>query len=348
MIITGTTQKQAWLDRTTPPIERVRDNVWSIPIDFGHTPVRYTFCYLLTNEAGQVLLIDPGWDSGLGREQLLAGLAAAGASLEDIVGIVATHRHADHLGMVGHLHALTGAWFGMHELDATMLDQYSDHLGAIEADRRLLVDLGVPADRVELMLFTQPYIASLDGMGRPSLLLHDGDLLPFAGRNLRVVETPGHTPGHVCIVDEDEQLVFSGDHVLPRISPNIGMTSDLSSAGALEGYFSSLERMHEWPDHEVLPAHEYRFTGLPERSDDLAELHRSRSVEVLALVGSEQLGVWQVAQRMTWARGWETLDGVNLRAALSEAGAHVDYLLETGQLVVVPTAPGTTRLVTTR
>jgi glyoxylase-like metal-dependent hydrolase (beta-lactamase superfamily II) len=340
MLITGTVQKQAWVDRTTPPVERVRENIWSIPVDFSRAPVRYTFSYLVTGEAGACVIIDPGWDSEFGRSQIMEGLARAGSSLESVVGIVATHLHPDHLGMVRHMVDLTGAWVALHPHEAGSLESFRSAPAALAKDREWLDGLGVPDEPLEKLLITAETIEYMNALARPTLLVEDGDLLPLPGRALRVVATPGHTPGHICVVDEDNEVVFSGDHVLPRITSNVGLTSTGTRHRALADYYTSLARMKEWGDYEVLPAHEYRFSGLRERIEVLHQHHRERSREILAVVrDTTGQTVWQIAEQITWSRSWSEFDGVNLRAALGETSAHVDNLIESGDLITDPAAP---------
>ncbi|MCU1514159.1 MAG: hydroxyacylglutathione hydrolase [Microbacteriaceae bacterium] len=332
MDITGTIQKQAWVDKTVPPIEQVRPQVWSVPIDFHFSPVRYTFSYLVTNDAGECIVIDPGWDSELGWKQLTDGLAAAGLTLESVVGIVSTHLHADHLGMVQELIDKTGAWFGMHPLEDSYLAEYPDVAGARERDNSFSTRLGVPQDKLELTALTTEEVVYTHALARPTLLLQDGDILPLAGRQLRVLFTPGHTSGHVCIVDEQSGVIFTGDHILPRITPNVGMNA-YRGQSALTSYYESLERMPEFDHLEVLPAHEYRFYGLSERAEALRVHHEERSAEIVEVVSDAgSLTVWQIAERISWARGWTGLNGLNLRAALAETAAHVQYLASVGRL----------------
>jgi len=345
--ITGTAQKQAWVDRTVPPIEQVAPLVWSVPIDFGHSPVRYTFSYLVKNEAGQCIVIDPGWESELGWSQLEAELAQAGVALADIVGIVVTHLHADHLGMAKLLAERTGAWIGMHPMEGKTMGEYPSVEYAVARDSEWSRRVGVPDDQMELTVITPDAVEYTHELARPTLLLQNGDYIPLEGRRLRVVFTPGHTSGHICIVDEDSELIFTGDHVLPRITPNVGMTSypDNDSLGE---YYASLELMPEWDDFEVCPAHEYRFRGLATRSAELRDHHLARSQEMLdALAGTDGLTVWQIAERISWARGWAGLNGLNLRAALYETAAHITYLTRTGVITWGPAAPETTPWIAT-
>lgn len=100
--ITGHAQKEAWQNKVLPPVEELGGNVWSIPVPFPDNPMRYTLCYLLVGD-GDVVLIDPGWDSDAGLDHLAAGLRQAGLGLSDLTGIVVTHYHSDHLGMAARL-----------------------------------------------------------------------------------------------------------------------------------------------------------------------------------------------------------------------------------------------------
>jgi len=175
-----------------------------------------------------------------------------------------------------------------------------------------------------------------------TLPITDGVRLPLAGRRLTAIATPGHTPGHICIADVDEGVLFSGDHILPRITPNVGLTSTGRNDQALTRYYESLERMKAWHEYEVLAAHEYRFTGLADRAEALTLHHQDRSSEILqTLRESPDLTCWRVAKRLTWARPWSQLEGINMRAALGEVAAHIDHLRRSGKIDLV--GPGAAR-----
>ena len=101
-------------------------------------------------------------------------------------------------------------------------------------------------------------------MAVPDRLLEDGEHADFPGWRMRAVHTPGHTPGHLCFAEERTGLFFSGDHVLPRISPNISTTHD-GTADPLGDYLDVAGRGGGDEPAEVLPAHEWRFRGLADR-----------------------------------------------------------------------------------
>ena len=97
-------------------------------------------------------------------------------------------------------------------------------------------------------------------MPDPDVLLNDGDDIGLPGRPVRVVWTPGHTPGHICLHDSGHDLLLTGDHLLPRITPNIGLAPG-GQGSPLAGYLESLRRMRGYDSAEALPAHETGSAG---------------------------------------------------------------------------------------
>ena len=196
------------------------------------------------------------------------------------------------------------------------------------------MDLGLPADRLEELAGV--FRANARSAGRtvfafdwPSgmLQVEDEMLLPIPGRRLRVLWTPGHTFGHIALLDEETGTFFSGDHVLPSISPNIGL--DVTAIGhSLGDYLGSLERMRALPqDVAVAPAHGYRFEGLQIRADQLTAHHGQRLDELRARAqATDDHTVYSMCRGMQWARGFDGLDGFQLYAALMETAAHMHYL----------------------
>jgi glyoxylase-like metal-dependent hydrolase (beta-lactamase superfamily II) len=98
MQITGQAQHEAWQQRTLPPVEEVRPDLWSIPVPIPNSPLRYVSAYALAVPGG-IGLIDTGWESEHGWHALTAGLAGIGAAVTDVQGVLVTHLHFDHLGL---------------------------------------------------------------------------------------------------------------------------------------------------------------------------------------------------------------------------------------------------------
>lgn len=333
--VTGHAQKEAWRNKVLPPVEQLGD-VWSIPVPFPNNPMRYTLSYLLLGD-GDAVLIDPGWDSDAGLDHLAAGLRQAGLGLTDLTGIVATHFHSDHLGMAARLRTVSGAWVALGEKEVRRLSAAGDPDLFLRTHREELTLWGVPADRLAEVALNQLNLAHLQNLADPDLRLTHGSLVPAKGLNLRVVTTPGHSPGHICLVDEPHGLIFSGDHILPRISPHIALELP-GPANPLADYYKSLDLIAFEDVMEVCPAHEYRFSGMQRRVAQLVDHNRERSAEVLRVLEAHRPDtVWDIARHLTWSRGWESLQAFSLRLAVSETASHVVYLRSQGHKIDVPT-----------
>ena len=331
--VTGLAQQRAWRAREFPPVEQVTAGVWSVPVTIPDNPLRYTLCYLLLADSGAVV-VDPGWETDRGWADLQRGFEAAGLAADRVTGIVVTHVHPDHHGLSQRLSEASGAWIAMHTAELSFLpSRIGEVIGGADGFRSWLVRSGVPDDTA---IFGDGEDLRMFSMAEPDLLLNHGDALDLPGRRVRVVWTPGHTPGHICLHDADYDLLLTGDHLLPRISPNVGLTP-VSGDSPLTRYLESLRAMHRYRSAEALPAHEYRFRGIAELSDALIEHHDARAREVLDIVAAAgQPTIWEVAQQLTWSRPWAEITGSMRRAALAEAEAHVEYLEREGRLIMRP------------
>ena len=333
MIVTGVAQREAWQARQFPPVEQVATGLWSVPVTIPDSPLRYTLAYLIHSD-GCVIAVDPGWDSDTGWQNLLRGMAAAGIAADRVTGIVVTHAHPDHHGLSGRLKEASGAWIAMHAAEAATLPARLWQAGGGEAgDRGWLTRCGVPADVVGELTFSDAQEGPIWRMPDPDVLLSDGDDIDLPGRRLRVVWTPGHTPGHICLHDADHDLLLTGAHLLPRITPNVGLAPG-GQGSPLGGYLASLRRVRDYDSAEALPAHEYRFRDIAARADAIADHHKARAEEIISVIASSgRPTMWQVAQQLTWSRGWAQVTGFMRRAALAETAAHIAYLEEAGGLI---------------
>lgn len=312
-----------------PPVERVAEGMWSVPVVFPGNPMRYTLAYIVV-EDNDCLVVDPGFESVQGRIDLLAGLHAAGVTADDVTGILATHFHADHLGMARWLRRWSGAWIALGRSEKRYISAFDDAREEISADRSRMRTWGVPEDRVKEAALDLDGLMNLKRLADADLRVSDGESVPISGGRLKVVETPGHTPGHICLRDESRNVFLSGDHVLPRITPNVSLEMR-GDPDPLRSCLESLDRIEEDEDIEVLPAHEYRFRGLTARARELKSLALARSDEVLALIqGQQHPTVWSIASHLHWSRGFQSLSGLQLRLAISETAAHLQYLRSSG------------------
>jgi glyoxylase-like metal-dependent hydrolase (beta-lactamase superfamily II) len=173
---------------------------------------------------------------------------------------------------------------------------------------------------------------------KPDLVIEDGDKPEVPGWDLLAIWTPGHSPGHLCFWEPRNALMLSGDHVLPRITPNIPYHPQ-AGADPLGDFLRSLERLEDYQATEVLPAHEHRFVGLQSRLAELRAHHERRFAEVVTAVRDGVTTAWDIASRMQWSRPWDRIQGFMRRAAVGEALAHLRALETRGVLWEVPGEP---------
>jgi glyoxylase-like metal-dependent hydrolase (beta-lactamase superfamily II) len=343
--------QHAWRSRVLPPVQTLGGGVWSIPVPIPNSPLRYTLVYALETDRGPVL-VDTGWDDPTGRTALAGGLAEAGFALADVHGILVTHHHPDHHGLSAHVREESGAWIAMHGAEAAVVRAIRDVPAMRWADRMAasMRGAGVPDE----------HLAALRGLGRvdeegnpkgvglalanalPDRELVHGESAGVPGRAVRVLWTPGHTPGHVCLyLDEPGRptRLLSGDHLLPTITPVISLYPESPGdepADPLGDYLDSLERISALAPAEILPAHQYRFTDAPARVRALLDHHADRLADLHVQLGHEPLTLWQAAQGMHWNRPWSELDFLARHLALSEAAAHLRRLVKTGLAEELP------------
>jgi glyoxylase-like metal-dependent hydrolase (beta-lactamase superfamily II) len=332
--ITGAAQHEAWQQKSLPPVEQLRPDLWSIPVPMVG-PLRYVNVYAFALAGGGLGLIDTGWDSDESWEALTHGLRTIGGNVDDVRGALVTHLHFDHLGLANRVREASGAWVAMHPADARLVARQStrDSAAAVTEEVEFLVSLGAGRDEAVSDVGPAENFERFARAAVPDRLLEDGDLADLSGWSLRAVHTPGHTPGHLCFAEERTGLFFSGDHVLPRITPNISSNAS-GSPDPLKDYLASLAAVRETDPAEVLPAHEWRFHGLDSRVDALTAHHEHRLDELEAAVRAHPGSTpWELAAHLTWSRPWEQYEQRMRIFAVTETDAHVRLLAGRGRIV---------------
>ena len=321
-----------------PPVERVRPGLWTIPVPLPNNSLRYVLVYAFETPQGPYL-IDAGWNTDDAYAALEAGLAQAGFVMADVQGILVTHIHPDHYGLAGRIREASGGWISLHPADAALVhDRYDEPAELLERVSSMLLRFGAPADELASLSAASMPVRGLVDPVIPDVLFEDGDKPEIPGWDVTAIWTPGHSPGHLCFWEGSQKLMLSGDHVLPRITPNISFHPQ-AGPDPLGDYLRSLDKLRGYDADEVLPAHEHRFVNLQARLDELREHHESRFGEVLASIEAGITTAWEIASKMHWSRSWDRIEGFMRRAAVGEAMAHLRALEMRGVLVEEPGEP---------
>ncbi|MBF4459000.1 MBL fold metallo-hydrolase [Pseudoclavibacter sp. VKM Ac-2867] len=321
-------QEAAWHDGAVAPLEAVRDGIWTVgsPMPAGPTPggrMPCTLASVIADDAGGVHVIDPGSGAEGNLSLLTDAVTATGHRLDQVRSIIVTHLHHDHLGLAEPLRDATGAPIVLHRAEQAALDALAADVPSVEVEMARLVEWGVPVERRAEVLRLVGRSATPVAL-RADVLVDDAQLLDVPGRGLRAIHTPGHTPGHLSIVDEEARLVFTGDHVSPVLHPGLGLGGTDGGNPVLQ-YQRSLRRIAGLGVDEAVPGHGYRFVGVAERCGEHARHHQRRTDEVAgALAASPDALIFEIASRLTWSAGWASLEGFTLRSALQQTAMHVE------------------------
>jgi glyoxylase-like metal-dependent hydrolase (beta-lactamase superfamily II) len=224
----------------------------------------------------------------------------------------------------------------MHPVDAAIVRDMQDNdvEQFIRDQTAFMVSLGADEETAASDAPDPERVAGLRRQAVPDRLMEDGEVADFPGWSLRAVHTPGHTPGHLCFDEERTGLFLSGDHVLPRISPNISAGRRVEE-DPLRDYLVSLAAVGERAEPtEVLPAHEWRFRGLALRTQELTRHHEHRLTELLDAIRSHPHSTpWELAGYLTWSRPWEQYAKSMRMFAVTETDAHLRLLASRGLVV---------------
>jgi len=325
--------------------QTVRPGVHRVPLPLPDDGLRAVNVYVLEEDDGLVL-IDGGWSIPESRKALEEALAGLGHDLAEITHILVTHSHRDHYTQAVELRRLLGSrvYLGSGErLSLELLGELrtDQPVGSLRTLRRAgALEL---ADRIEAMDHGGFDPAVWEAPDR----WLGAEELRFGARTLRVVPTPGHTRGHVVYLDEARGLLFSGDHVLPHITPSIGF--ELGDAGLpLGDYLASLQLMTTLADAALLPAHGPVGDSVHHRVGELLAHHDDRLAETLAVLGGRTLDAHAVAGELGWTRRkvpFEDLNPFNQMLAVNETAAHLDVLVARGRARSISSADGVHRYV---
>jgi glyoxylase-like metal-dependent hydrolase (beta-lactamase superfamily II) len=312
-----------------PPVEQIRPGLWVIPVPIPMNSLRYVLVYAFATPRG-AYLIDAGWNTDEAFNALTAGLAQAGFAMADVRGVMVTHIHPDHYGLAGRIREASGAWISLHPADAKLIDsRYLEPAELLKLVSASLTRAGASAEELAAISEASMPVREFVDPTHPDVLLEDGDRPDVPGWNLRAIHTPGHSPGHLCFYLAEQRLMLTGDHVLPRITPNISYHPQ-SGPNPLGDFLASLDKVAREDVELVLPAHEHRFVGLTGRVDALKAHHHQRFAEVVEAIRRGDDTAFAVAAHMSWSRSWDRIDGFMRRAAVGEALAHLYALREHG------------------
>ncbi|PKM72414.1 MAG: hypothetical protein CVU91_08415 [Firmicutes bacterium HGW-Firmicutes-16] len=310
--------------------EEIMTNLYRIQIQLPNSPLRILNSYLIKGE-GRNILIDTGFNRTECRQSLMSGLSELGVDMAD-TDIILTHLHADHTGLAPEIYVPGTRVFLSRQEIPWMIGDTRRELWA--RDNQRMLHSGFTPDTIGSgKTFSTSRGMAPDPNFDKYLPIDEGDIFSCGGYTLKAVMTPGHTPAHMCFWMEEQKTMFTGDHVLFDISPNITLWQNVDDS--LGDYLESLKKIDKNDVELALPGH--RGTGdFHARIADLLEHHEKRLEECLDVVlANPNKTVYDIAGKMTWrirCNSWEDFPPNQKWFAVGECHSHLRHLERRGKV----------------
>ncbi|MFC1822985.1 MBL fold metallo-hydrolase [Thermodesulfobacteriota bacterium] len=308
--------------------------VYLVKVPIPDNPLGHLNCYMVEGKEGW-LMIDTGWFTPEAFDSLKKGLGELGIALTDIATIFVTHVHPDHFGLAGRIRQISpNTKFITHRIEADLIEPRYIKFSELQKQMGVMLKRhGVPASQLaELGSSSMPALEYVR-ITFPDINLYGGEIIDTGKYELEVIWTPGHSMGHVCLYEPVNRLLFSGDHILPHITPNVSYHVQ-SGDNPLGDYLNALHKLENLPAAKVLPAHEYVFEDLPGRIREIGEHHKEREEEIRQVILEGSRSAYEISSQLTWNipdADWEKLPPLHKRVAVTETIAHLEYMRWAGK-----------------
>lgn len=312
------------LTEIVPDIYRVY-----IPLPFALNIVN---CYLLRGSGGWTI-VDSGINTPQGRDTWLEVFRRLDIRPSDIEKIVLTHTHPDHIGLSGWLQNLAaeaGKTVPIYTSPREMKQARAIWWEAHEDEfYNFLVSSGMPIEMArevaDSMDNTRQMTRPLPNALQP---IYAGNSIQLGERTFDIIHAPGHSDGQLLFYHAEDRLLLSGDHVLMKITPNIGLWPE-TDPNPLGRFLESLQHLKSLAVRLALPGHRRLIDDWGGRVEELINHHHARLQRTLETVADGHHTAYTASQHIF---EFHRFSAHEWRFATAEAFAHLEYLCDHGQL----------------
>jgi glyoxylase-like metal-dependent hydrolase (beta-lactamase superfamily II) len=276
-------------------------------------------CFMAEGESGWTVI-----DAGLNNDYT-RGLWDQKIGSRKVTNLLITHYHPDHFGYAGGLQKKTGAQVSMTKTDANsgLSSWHSAFLETMPGHYRAS---GVPeAMALQMAGNTADFQPLVNPMPHVGHYFEEGERVVIGRYEYEVIFTPGHSDGMVCFYNAEKSVLFSADHILPKITPNISYWFH-GNENPLAAYLASLEKIKQLGADFVIPSHGKPFNGAAERAEELSAHHDER-LQATAEAIRKPSTVYETCERLFR----RPLTDHEMRFAVGETLAHLEFLRHAGE-----------------
>lgn len=304
--------------------EEILPNVYKTEIPLPQSPLKALNSYLIRGQ-GRFLVIDTGMNRKECMRAMVSDLHGLSVDLKKTDFFI-THLHVDHLGLVANLATETSkVYFNEREIPLVHSEssERRRYFGALYQSH------GFPEAELEKAIASHP--GRLYGLKHhiDFCILKEDDIIDIGDYSFRCIDTPGHSPGHMCLYEPKQKILVSGDHILFDITPNITFWTETDNS--LKDYLASLDKVYALDVGLVLPGHGNIWHNHRRRITELQEHHQARLNEILSALEEGEKTAFQIAPYVSWDldySSWGLFPPAQKWFAVGETVAHLRYLEE--------------------
>lgn len=308
-------------------LTKITDTIYKQVVPLPNNPLREINAYLIVGEKN--LLIDTGFNRPECETALQSAFDELG--IED-TDLFITHLHSDHCGLVPKF-ATKNSTIYASETDGELINFEVGNLYWRILDD-LFIKYGFPKADLGRNTDIHPGRKYCHESRVDFTYVEEGDVLEYGGYKLKAILAPGHTPGLMCLYDEEKKVLFCGDLILGTITPNICI--EIGVENPLQDYLDSLKKIDKLDVDLLLTAHGTPVPDMHARIAELQKHHEDRLAEVVTILGDSWKTAYIVAADMTWeidCKNWDEFPGPQKWFATGEAISHLQYLFHSGKVL---------------
>jgi len=308
-------------------IEVIKD-IYMVPVPLPGSPLKILNSYIVKGNERH-LLIDVGYNADESEAAINNAFNSLGIKLED-TDIFLTHLHGDHTGLIDRLkHKCKKIYIS--EYDGTVVNK-TWNLEYWKYTMEVQEYMGIPEGQ-KLPYDEHPGYRGGANSHTDFTYVEDGDTLPVGKYSFEVINLKGHTPGIKGLYEKNEKILFGGDHILNKITPNINAWDFKNDY--LGFFLESLKRVKEMDLNCILPGHRTLIIDYQTRIDELLEHHRRRLNHIMTFLASGEKTICEIAMEIKWDFATSFFgDFPNEQKwfAANEVFAHLEHLRRQGQI----------------
>ncbi|WP_053227289.1 MBL fold metallo-hydrolase [Solirubrobacter soli] len=316
------------VDPASAGAREILPGLWRLRIPLAWEQISHVNAYVV--EGGELTLVDCGTAGHpTCAEALEVAMRATGHSLDEVGRLLFTHVHSDHMGLAQLVVERSGAEVWSHPNDAHFYEAVNETDRIIAARERRARQEGVPEERLEVYRTADE---ELEGALGPVTRTHDlTDGVTVSG--FTVLETPGHSPSHVCLIRDDVAIV--GDLICPAFVPwlDYGYTPD-----PLAETFASLEALDAIDARLALPGHGRPITEVGATIELTREGFAQRLDATRKAVEQGPAGAYEITTRI-----WGEEADLPATGHMTEMLSYLRFLRGSGHVTRVTEDDGTYR-----